>query len=103
MTAAIPTAYISHFCSKSPKNDAIRTAVATYLAISKNHLPISFRISKIFSQKHYFVSNILLKSSIEISFLFNFTEFLTASKTLSSITLSAIFLTVSSFCKVSFA
>ena len=50
-TAIIPTEYMIHCYSNPPKNDDIKTAVATYLATSINHLPISLRISKIFSTK----------------------------------------------------
>lgn len=41
-----PKVYINHLCSKLPKNEDIKTAVATYLAISINHFPTSFFIAQ---------------------------------------------------------
>ena len=41
-----PTINITHFLSKLPKKEDIRIAVATYLAMSINHFPISFLIVK---------------------------------------------------------
>ena len=64
--------YIAHFCSKPPKNVDIKKAVATYLAISINHFPTSFSISKKFCCKDTTFFNSQKKRIFDFFYFFRY-------------------------------